>query len=254
MALNKVQDYISKGRLSECVDYLIKEIGSRIKKGTYVDAEGVLNDLFVLSGKIARIERDLLMGIIEYDHGELHKARVSMGLLELAGRIYKKKELSLDANYTEDNYKLITIYFNNLIGKLVGTVTNISVSVDEGEFPISLSISTATAKTMISVIERILNEEQGRALEPSHYALLNQHLLKTLANSTFSGSEMKVLDLLNNEKTVPEIAFLLETTPDTIRFYNLNILKKFRALFPKDNNFHTAKDIAKYLKRKNLGI
>jgi len=133
MKLTEVHKLIADGRLKESMEHLISMIeDSKITKNK---KEELLSTSVQLSGKLARVERDLILGIIEYEKAELFKVRIGNGILLIAQDVTSSwsARANLNVEIKENEIQSIEMYIKKMLDVIGLINTEIQISFEDKE-------------------------------------------------------------------------------------------------------------------------
>ncbi len=255
MEISKIYKFTSEGMLKESIDYILTSM-EEIKLDTEKRDE-IYSTLILLSGKLMRIERDFILGIIEYEKSELFKARIAKGILSLVKDIaFDSKEI-IDRNkfettkYNENEIKSINNYFTSLFNSI--GIENIKLDLNnKNSKEIEINIPAKLITVIIDKIERAYEEKSEKAYQVNPDVFIKNENLKKVLENIFTPKEVTILQALLKNYNSKEIAEKLGISILTLNWYRREILIKFKSIFKDEDVISTSSDVAKYLNK--IGI
>ncbi|WP_421800049.1 LuxR C-terminal-related transcriptional regulator [Haliscomenobacter sp.] len=258
MDISKIYKLISNGNLKESIDYILKSIDELDSKPENISE--TYSTLILLSGKLARIEKDLILGVIEYEKGELFKVGIGKGILTIAKEINKEtnnKDVTEDAaglndvSYSDYEMKSLNGYFKSLFNSI--GLESIKINITKGvENEVRINIPESKVKKIINNIETTYEKSSGKAYHATPNTIVNDENVKKILLGIYTQRELEVLEASLINANSNEIAKKLYISRITVQVYQKNILKKFKSIFKDEELIRTSKDVANYLHK--IGI
>lgn len=247
MKLTEVYQLIADGRLKESMEHLISMIeDSKITKNK---KEELLSTSVQLSGKLARVERDLILGIIEYEKAELFKVRIGNGILLIAQDVTSSWSArdNLNVEIKENEIQSIEIYFKKMLYVIGLSNTEIQISFEDKE-KVSINIPSKIANELITKIEKNYEENTGKAFQLIPKIGFQAEDVKKIIENVYTIRELEILKKLLSKQTSIELAEEFGMSIHVLNFYKLQIIRKFKSVFTNEELVKTANDVALYMK------
>lgn len=252
MVKSNVKKFISKGMLKECIEYIFEVLDKNQADLNKLEKESISQELILISGKFAMIERDLMLGSIEYEKADMFKVRIGAALLGIISKISNNDTSEISQEPHDSTYlSLIQEYFSSSFELI--NVQNLKIIIDkEGEnFKIIIPESA-----LRSVYEGIINfqykTKDTKQLLLPNLGLSNSKQIE-LMNKIFTEKEIELLKLFSQSKlNSSKAAKSLNLSATRLRAHMNIILQKFRQTFGDQMYIGSFRDIVNFYSK--MGI